>query len=487
MQLDRILPIVAGSLLATSIAFAHNNAAPPQTAAVASPTSKSFTASINGDSVYLRSGPSKTSSYPFGRLMTGDVVDVQEESFGWAKIYTRGPAFSNIFGYVLANDKVTLSADGKMLTVVSATEVRAPNIGADGNPDASFKAVGQLAAGTMIPVVGKVDGEREKVFKVTIPPNAIGYVDMSFIRRASRGEAAATASVATTPATINNAAAEVAAIEGGTTIVAESSTPPAVGATTNVNVVSNPPAIINLNDGKNQPDSAVNPVVTVKTAIPVAKKMTPPSPAPNVKTEAEIAGEKRRAAHTDLEAIWVKVKAEPLGSSELVTLKERYVILVNDPLCESDIKGLSGTRIKQLEIQIEAQERIQQLKSLRAGVDADTDQLKAIKRAMEARSDYTVVGVLNASTVYDGVWVPLLFRLTDPAAGQTVAYITAKDPTVMTTMLGTLIGIRGTQRFDEALKVNIVDPGSIDILTIRRDAMTQPSDASTGGDAKQSN
>jgi hypothetical protein len=96
---------------------------------------------------------------------------------------------------------------------------------------------------------------------------------------------------------------------------------------------------------------------------------------------------------------------------------------------------------------------------------------------MEARSDYTVVGVLNASTVYDGVRLPLLFRLTDPAAGQTVAYVAAKDPNMLTTMLGTLIGIRGTKRFDEALKVNIVDPGTIDILTIRKETQVQPADA----------
>jgi hypothetical protein len=40
-------------------------------------------------------------------------------------------------------------------------------------------------------------------------------------------------------------------------------------------------------------------------------------------------------------------------------------------------------------------------------------------------------------------------------------------------MLGTLVGIRGTKRYDEALKLNIIDPGSIDILTTRKDGQVQ--------------
>jgi hypothetical protein len=82
--------------------------------------------------------------------------------------------------------------------------------------------------------------------------------------------------------------------------------------------------------------------------------------------------------------------------------------------------------------------------------------------------------VLNASTVYDGNRLPLLFRVTDPAAGQTVAYVAPKDANRLTTMVGLLVGIRGTKRFDEALKLNIIDPGTVDILTQRKDPQAQP-------------
>jgi hypothetical protein len=261
----------------------------------------------------------------------------------------------------------------------------------------------------------------------------------------------------------------VNAIEGGGTVIGESNPVPAPGGTVTVDP--------NAKSDKAATKAAAKADKKAAQSEAAAEPKSVVEPAPRVKNEIEIAAEKRRTAHGDLEAIWVKVKAEPLGSSELTTLKERYLILTNDPACEAEILALAKARVQQLDIQIEAQQRIQELKKLRAGLDSDTEQLKAIKLAMEARSDYTVVGVLNASTVYDGVRLPLLFRLTDPAAGQTVAYVAAKDPNMLTTMLGTLIGIRGTKRFDEALKVNIVDPGTIDILTIRKEKQVESTDA----------
>ena len=150
------------------------------------------------------------------------------------------------------------------------------------------------------------------------------------------------------------------------------------------------------------------------------------------------------------------------------------MILMNDPECEAEIKNVVETRVKQLIVQIEAQQRIRQLKELRTAMDADTDQVRAIKIALEARSDYTVVGVLNASSIYDGKRLPLLYRLVDPAVGQTVAYVTAKNPAQLATMLGTLVGIRGEKRYDEALRVSVIDPSAVEILTTRKSGQVRP-------------
>ena len=431
--------------------------------APAAAPSKSYSGTVAANDVYIRCGPSATSTYPFGKLSMGDVVEVIEDSFGWAMVRTSGPSFKNIYGYVLANDKVVLSADGQTLTVNAETEVRAPNIGADGNPDASFKAIGKVNSGEMLKVVATINGEREKVYKISIPASCKGYINGNYIRRSSAGEATKMAEAKASAPVVKPAtgATTVAVIEEKTKEVSE--TIPATDTT---------PAEVITEETKKETvitETVVTPAPT-EVAKPAAKavEVVVVPPPPPVKTPQMIAAEKRRQTFKDLEVIWVTVKAEPLASSEVGVLKERYMILMNDSECEAEIRNVVETRVKQLIVQIEAQQRIRQLKELRSVMDADTDQVRAIKIALEARSDYTVVGILNASSIYDGKRLPLLYRLVDPAVGQTVAYVTAKNPAQLATMLGTLVGIRGEKRYDEALRVSVIDPTAVEILTTRK-------------------
>jgi uncharacterized protein YgiM (DUF1202 family) len=442
MHLARILPSLTLALLTTGLASAQDTApaaAPAQAPATApAAPAKGFTATINADNVYVRSGPSVNSAYPFGKLKLGDVVEVEEESYGWAKIRTRGGAFQNIHGYVLADEKVTLSPDGKTLTVVTATAVRAPNIGADGNPDASIKSIGELAPGDTLAVVAQVNGEREKVHKVALPASAIGWVNMNFVRRATQGESQAIGA---------GAPASAPVIEGASTTATAGQAPQGG-------------------------------VVTVETTAPAAtqetvKPVEAPKPAPPVKTEAEIAAEKCRASYKDLEASFEKVRNEPTTSAEVGPMRERYNALMSEAYCPTDVKSMAAARVKQLELLAEAQQLEQEVAKAMAARERNKERYEKLRLAMEARADYTAVGVLNASTVYNGNRLPLLFRVTDPAAGQTVAYVAPKDANKLSTMLGTLVGIRGTKRYDEALKLNIIDPGSIDILTTRKDGQVQ--------------
>ena len=426
-----VASLCVGLPLTTALAQEAAPAAPAAPAAEAAAT-KGYTGAITADNVFIRSGPSVPNSYPFGRLMLGNLVQVDEESYGWARVRTAGPAFAGIHGYVLADEAVTLSPDGSTLTVVKATEIRAPNLDADGNPDSSFKAIGTLPAQATVKVLGQVSGDREKVHKIALPQSASGWININYIRRASPSEVAA---------------------GRGTDAPAEMAPVPAPAAT----------------------GDAKAPATEEKKARekPAPKEAAAPPPPP-VKTEAQLASEKRRADFKELETTWAKVKAEPQESAEIGALKSRYEMLAADPAAESDIKAMSATRVKQLEIQGEIQRGIQEAKRVQAATGKDDDRLKALRIAMEGRADYTAVGVLNASTVYNGERLPLLFRLTDPASGMTNAYVTVKDANALSTMLGTLVGIRGSQRFDEALKVNIIDPGTIDILTIRRESQVTP-------------
>jgi SH3-like domain-containing protein len=444
-----VIPVLAAPALA-------------QAPAAGAASSKKYTGTVTADNVYIRCGPSASSAYPFGKLSMGDVLEVVDEGYGWATVRTNGPAFKNIYGYVLAGDKVALSADGQTLTVNADTDVRAPNIGADGNPDASFKSIGKVSAGTTLKVAATLNGEREKVYKVSIPGTCQGFVNLNFVRRASAGE---TGKLAANDAPSNGAAAP----DGNSAAPANGA-----GGTTPPAVIEEKPKVENVPKAANPTDAAKPgadqgaPAGTVTTNPPADEKKAEPAPtappAP-VKSPQQLASEKRRQTFKDLEVIWVTVKAEPLASSEVGVLRDRYMMLQNDPECEAEIKRLVATRVQQLEVQIEAQQKIRQLKEMRAALDADVDTVRNMKIALEARSDYTVVGILNASSIYDGKRLPLLYRLVDPGVGQTVAYVSTKNPAQLATMLGTLVGLRGEKRYDEALRVSVIEPTAIEILT----------------------
>lgn len=429
--------------------------------APAAAPSKAYTGTVTADNVYIRCGPSASSAYPFGKLAMGDILEVVDEGFGWATVRTNGPAFRNVYGYVLANDKVVLSPDGQTLTVNAETDVRAPNIGADGNPDSSFKAIGKASIGSMLKVVATMNGEREKVYKIAVPANCVGYVNLNFVRRSSAGEAAKMAQSVSNDSAAAKGAGTVAVIEEKTSQATE-----IIAAT-----ATTPEKIITQ---ATKTETVVTETVVANPKVEVAKpavkttEVVVVAPQPAVQSAQASASEKRRKSFNDLEVIWITVKAEPLASSEVGVLKDRYMILMNDSDCEIEIKNVVETRVKQLIVQIEAQQRIRQLKEMRATLDADTEQVRVLKFALEARSDYTVVGILNASSIYDGKRLPLLYRLVDPAVGQTVAYVTTKNPAQLATMLGTLVGIRGEKRYDEALRVSVIDPTAIEILTTRK-------------------
>ncbi len=377
-------------------------------------TTTPFVAVVTADNVYVRSGPSVQSSYPFGKLDRTKVVRVLEESFGWSRVQTAGPAFADMTGFVAADDRVQLSADGGSITATAVTELRAPNIGADSSPESSWKQIAKVDAGTTLAALNRIDGERGSVWRVKLPDNAEGWINSNFLRRATDAEAA----------TIAHAAS-------------------AAGSD----------ATASLSDEPGEPGARVDTAVA----------------APQGPTPEELAAQKRRATFADLEATWLTVKGQPIAEAELGALFAAYTSLYADPACEPGMKARAKARTEQLAVQQEVQTKLVEIKDAKARLSGECDQIASVARAIEARSDYLAVGVLNASIVYDGSNLPLLYRLQDPSSGQTVAYIVPDDSYTLTTMLGTLIGVRGEKCFDDALKLDTISPTTIDYLTPKGD------------------
>lgn len=93
--------------------------------------------------------------------------------------------------------------------------------------------------------------------------------------------------------------------------------------------------------------------------------------------------------------------------------------------------------------------------------DAATD-TQPVDRA--TAQDFDAVGRLLASSVYDGQSLPRMYRLVDPTARRTLAYLAPADVDT-TDMLGELVGVRGESRYDPSLKLRVFEVETIERLS----------------------
>ena len=416
-------PLVAFAFFAafaTHIESVHAQQGASLPAESQSPT---YFATVTADNVYVRSGPSVQSSYPFGKMDRGEVVRVVEENFGWARVQTAGRAFADMNGFIPVDDRAQLSVDGATITANATTELRAPNISADSTPDSSWKQIGRIEAGATLAVIARIDAERGSVWSVRLPEMGEGWINSNFLRRSTAAEA-----VAFDKAVVNEEIATIAA-EGA------------------MIAVSSEPA---------EPGAVIAEIVEVEM-----------KPAKPTKTPEQIATELRRATFADLEVAWLKIKGQPTAEAEVGALYARYIVFAAESANDPSFQARAASRIAQLEVQQEVQNKIFELQATKARLTGECEQINGVAVAIEARSEYTAVGVLNASLVYDGVALPLLFRLQDPSTGQTVSYVVPGDGFQLSTMLGTLIGVKGEKSYDDSLKLDTITPKTIDYLTPR--------------------
>lgn len=443
-----------------------------------SSNSPSYWAVVTGNAVNVRSGPSAQSAYAFGKLKQGDVVHVLKEEYGWARVQTQGNAFGDVCAFVPADRRVTLSADRTTATVGARTELRAPNVEAGSSPDKSWKQIGFADAGTTLTVLGTADGEKESVYKVKVPASAEAWINMQFLRRASDAETAtanaapanSTTTPTTTVATASAATTTVAAAPAPAGVVtpvnqpnagAPAPTPvtPDIGTSTTTTTTSaGSPAIPPLlgpkavnaatTEGTNAPGTVVT--TTVTTTRTTTPKWT-----------------SSRATFDDLEQQFKAVRSQPDAGAEFEALKAKYEELAAQDGSAGSVKGDAGARAQQLTLLLETQSEVQKLERTKASHEANKKGIADLILNIQRRADFTAIGILNASTVYDGQQLPELYRICDPMTSATIAYVEPNADIAMAPMIGTLVGVKGGKQFDPALRLTVISPLSIDMLTQR--------------------
>jgi hypothetical protein len=165
--------------------------------------------------------------------------------------------------------------------------------------------------------------------------------------------------------------------------------------------------------------------------------------------------------------VWKRVAKEPVETAELEQLRERFLALAEDANTPRSEAIASTRRAEQIAMRIDVQKGLLEIAALRQKANASMDGVANLELAMKTRQPWDAVGRLNASSIYNGERLPLLYRLQDQGTGQTIAYILPTPEFDLPSMLGLLIGVKGPIRYDDSLRLNTIAPTQIGPLTAR--------------------
>ena len=427
----------------------------------------SYIGVIKGADVYVRCGAAE-SYYPFAKVSAGDLVKITAEKFDWARVSTLGPAFQYGFGYVkyAKGDagRFRLAADGRSGVTLGKTDIIAPNLeskDSKSNYKDSWKAIARLEANQTLRVLETIESDRDTIHKVALPEGATGWVSKAYLEPANEAQIAQwSSSLTQKPAeTKSNSPTKIDQSAGSSSGVKPVTTP--AKATT-------PAEIIAADMDESNSDSTSDSLSASETATP---EVTPPA--------ATRPAEPKVPTLDDLESAYKLLQKEPIESAEVQPLRQLYLDLGARNPNDARIQRYSKGRAEQLQIWSDLQKKRTELQAFRDKAKMTAAEADAIHKALESSAQYVAVGRVAASTIYDGERLPKLLRLQDAATGRTIAYLKPDEKYQMVNLIGNLIGIIGDKTYDEQLRLNIINPRRVDLLTPEEDQQAASAGAKT--------
>ena len=413
-----------------------------------------FEATIMVDEALVRCEASAEGGYPFGTLAKGQVVTVVETVPGWVRVQTSGPAFEGWGGFITHVPTMQLSADGKSLSLTGTATIVAPNGNEGFLPERSWKAIGYLVPGDTIPVIDTIKGEQKTYYAVPLPARASGWIAASSISRNGTPTTTATAPTTTTTGAGNNA--ETTAPKSTATGTETGTT----GTTTTEGT-----------------DSAKKPTETSTEPKTVKKPKAPAEP------KAPTAASKTLDEYKALEQKWNSLAKDTCAMADLQELQVSYANLSRNSEALTPTRQAAKLRSIHITQLIELRDMQEHAKKIAARGEDKAREVQAIEEWLRARQQYTAVGVLNASVVYDGERLPRLYRLQDPTSGLTVAYLTEDPDLKLSSMLGLVVGVKGDKKFDESLRRDIITPTSMTVLRSDKETAIASPEKTEGADS----
>lgn len=427
------LVVVPSALLTTDGAHAQSSPTP----AAKTP----YDATLASDAL-VRCASSTETGYVFGSIPAGTAVRVLQEEPGWVRIATMGSAFDGWFGYVKASAGITRSADGKTINISSRAEIAAPNADRDFAPDASYRAIGYLLAGSSANVLEEVkDTAGTTYYAIALGNGTSGWIEASALTKQ-----AATNTPNTPPSATTN-----------------TGTKPETKTGEKVVDVTNQDAVIEV-------DTETGQVIVAETETTAVTETTNTGNAADTTdttatARRDVEAKVKRIRVADLEASYKSMRAEPTELAEFEALRDRVLAIAEDPKSTTGEIQRAKFLAKKLDIDLAIQKDLREIAERKRKLDANFKGVADLELATLARMPYDNVGRLNASKFYTGERMPLLYVLQDPGTGYTIAYIVPDGTYDLSSMLGLLVGVKGPVKYDESLRLNVITPNSIVPIT----------------------
>ncbi|MCX5688395.1 MAG: hypothetical protein NTV94_01150, partial [Planctomycetota bacterium] len=422
--------------------------------------------------------------YKVGEVAPGAMLFVDGESPSYLQVSYPG----NMSVFVKADE---VEVQGGTVKLTKASKLKAFNQATGWSGSWKGVVATDLPVGTNLKLVEAVkDGETGPIvgYRVGAPEQARAFVEPRVTRRATDVEVAAFKGtpLPAKPAVVEPAKTQPAKTEPVKSDAPKTDAPMATDPTKTAAAGSDAPkpaidltqpvATPAATDGTKpaaapgQPATDGQPTTLTQVTTPEAK---PATEAPKVEAPKIVPVEVPPTPGYDLESTFARVWKEPIMSAEMDELVGAYDKAIEQ--LDGDSERLASqlkARRSALAMRIELRDKMRNQAEARAAIEAGRGKVAEQLKIAEDGRVYTMIGQLQASTVYDGQKLPLMYRVVSVGgvSPRTLGYLKDSKDFALLGKVGAVIGVIGEAQLDRSLMLNVISPVRVDVLKPKSEA-----------------
>jgi hypothetical protein len=171
-----------------------------------------------------------------------------------------------------------------------------------------------------------------------------------------------------------------------------------------------------------------------------------------------------------LEAAFEAVRKEPAEQAEYTELTAELQKAIDglDPASPQTpiVRGRLQQRLEYLKLLTDLRDQKRKLAEAQGGLKQNDELIRKRLAELDRVRQYTIVGRLSASTLYNGEQLPLMYRIQTVGGPnpRTLAYIKPDPKMGINSKLGQVVGVVGDAVMDSTLRLNVITPLRVDVL-----------------------